>query len=109
MRRFGNVWLYGFLVEQDEPLGIRMLDEIQNRGIHLSGTHDVHVKHREGLLEMLQDTQVQAWSDFLITHEFNMSEAALAFEAALSRKAGKIFLYPQENCPHQGSSQLDAA
>lgn len=99
VRRFGNVWLYGFLVENSEPLPISLLDEIHNRGVKLSGNHDVHVKHREGLIRMLQNPQVQAWAEHLITHEFNMSDAAQAFEAALSKKAGKIFLYPQENCP----------
>jgi threonine dehydrogenase-like Zn-dependent dehydrogenase len=102
VRRFGNVWLYGFLVEDSEPLPIRLLDEIHNRGVHLSGNHDVHVKHREGLVRMLQNPQVQQWSDALITHEYNMSEATEAFEAALSKKAGKIFLYPHENCPKSG-------
>lgn len=105
VRRFGNVWLYGFLVENSEPLPIRLLDEIHNRGVHLSGNHDVHVKHREGLVRMLQNPEVQAWADHLITHEFNMSEGADAFEAALSKKAGKIFLYPQENCPRSGPTQ----
>jgi threonine dehydrogenase-like Zn-dependent dehydrogenase len=105
VRRFGNVWLYGFLVEKSEPLPIRLLDEIHNRGVHLSGNHDVHVKHREGLIRMLRNPQVQAWADHLITHEFNMSEGAAAFEAALSKKAGKIFLYPHENCPRSGPSQ----
>lgn len=99
VRRFGNVWLYGFLVENSEPLPIKLLDEIHNRGVRLSGNHDVHVKHREGLIRMLQNPQVQAWAEHLITHEYNMSDAAQAFEAALSKKAGKIFLYPQENCP----------
>jgi len=99
VRRFGNVWLFGFLVEDSDPLPIHLLNEIHNRGVHLSGNHDVHVKHREGLIRMLQNPEVQAWADHLITHEFNMSEADQAFEAALSKKAGKIFLYPQENCP----------
>lgn len=106
VRRFGNVWLYGFLVEDAEPLPINLLDEIHNRGVHLSGNHDVHVKHREGLIKMLQNPEVQAWADYLITHEYNMSEASDAFEAALSKKAGKIFLYPQENCPKSGPSDI---
>jgi len=99
VRRFGNVWLYGFLVETNEALPINLLDDIHNRGVHLSGNHDVHVKHREGLMKMMQNPQVQDWSDHLITHEFNMSEGAKGFEAALSKQAGKIYLYPQENCP----------
>lgn len=105
VRRFGNMWLYGFLVETSEPLPIRLLDEIHNRGVKLSGSHDVHVKHREGLLKMLQNPEVQTMADHLITHEYNMSQGAEAFEAALSKKAGKIFLYPQENCPNPGLSE----
>ena len=104
VRRFGNMWLYGFLVEHNEPLSINLLDEIHNRGVKLSGNHDVHVKHREGLLRMLCDKEVQAMADHLITHEYNMSQAADAFEAALSKRSGKIFLYPQENCPSPGLS-----
>lgn len=105
VRRFGNMWLYGFLVETSEPLPIRLLDEIHNRGVKLSGSHDVHVKHREGLVRMLCNPETQAMSDHLITHEYNMSQASEAFEAALSKKAGKIFLYPQENCPNPGLSK----
>ncbi len=104
VRRFGTVWLYGFLVETSEPLPIRLLDEIHNRGVKLSGSHDVHVKHREGLLRMLRNPETQAAADHIITHEYNMSQGAEAFEAALSKQAGKIFLYPQENCDSPGVS-----
>jgi threonine dehydrogenase-like Zn-dependent dehydrogenase len=104
VRRFGNMWLYGFLVEGSEPLPIRLLDEIHNRAVRLSGSHDVHVKHREGLLRMLCNPDLQAMADHLITHEYNMSQGAEAFEAALSKQAGKIYLYPQENCVNPGLS-----
>lgn len=33
-----------------------------------------------------------------------MSQGAEAFEAALSKQAGKIYLYPQENCGSPGLS-----
>jgi len=102
------MWMYGFLVEEQEPLPVHMLDEIHNRGVRVSGNHDVHVKHREGLLRMLQNPEVQGMADHMITHEYNMSEADKGFEAALSKKAGKIFLYPHENCPRSGvSSHLE--
>ncbi len=108
VRRFGTMWLYGFLVEDSEPLPINMLDEIHNRAIRISGNHDVHVKHREGLLRMLSNPDVQELAEHMITHEYNMSDADQGFEAALSKKAGKIFLYPQENCPRPGlSSRLE--
>jgi len=104
VRRFGTMWMYGWLVETNEPLPIHLLNKIHNRGVKLSGSHDVHVKHREGLLKMLCNPEVQAMADHLITHEYNMSQGAEAFEAALSKQAGKIFLYPQENCPNPGLS-----
>ncbi len=104
VRRFGWVWLYGFLVEAGEPLPINLLDEIHNRGVKLSGSHDVFIRHREGLIRMLRNAEVQEMADHLITHEYNMSQAADGFEAALSKQAGKIYLYPQENCPSPGLS-----
>ena len=64
----------------------------------------MHVKHREGLLRMLGNPEVQAMAEHLITHEYNMSQGAEAFEAALSKQAGKIYLYPQENCANPGLS-----
>jgi threonine dehydrogenase-like Zn-dependent dehydrogenase len=88
VRRYGNMYMLGFLVGKDEPLPIHLLDEIHNRAVHLTGSHDVRVMDRQGLVKMLLDPD---------THEFNMSDGREAFEAALSKKAGKIYLYPQEN------------
>lgn len=99
VRRYGNMYMLGFLVGVDEPLPIHLLDEIHNRAVTITGSHDVRVKDREGLVEMLRDPEVQKKIELLVTHEFNMSDGAAAFEAALSKKAGKIYLYPQENCP----------
>jgi threonine dehydrogenase-like Zn-dependent dehydrogenase len=99
VRRYGNMYMLGFLVGVDEPLPIHLLDEIHNRAVTLTGSHDVRVKDREGLVQMLMNPDVQRNIDLLVTHEFNMSEGSAAFEAALSKKAGKIYLYPQENCP----------
>ena len=99
VRRYGNMYMLGFLVGVDEPLPIHLLDEIHNRAVTLTGSHDVRVKDREGLVKMLTDPEVQKKIDLMVTHEFNMSDGAAAFEAALSKKAGKIYLYPQENCP----------
>jgi threonine dehydrogenase-like Zn-dependent dehydrogenase len=99
VRRYGYMRLFGFLVGSTEPLPIHLLDEIHNRAVILSGNHDVNVNHREGLVKMLQDPYVQKATDLMVTHEFNMSDAALAFEACLSKKTGKVYLYPQEDCP----------
>jgi threonine dehydrogenase-like Zn-dependent dehydrogenase len=99
VRRYGQMRLFGFLVGSEEPLPIHLLDEIHNRHVTLSGSHDVNVNHREGLIEMLRDPEVQRATDLMITHEFNMSDAAAAFEACLSKKAGKVYLYPHDDCP----------
>jgi threonine dehydrogenase-like Zn-dependent dehydrogenase len=99
VRRYGTVYLLGHLVGVDEPFSINLKDEIHNRAVRLTGSHDVRVKDREGLVQMLCDPGVQRNIDLMVTHEFNMSDGAAAFEAALSKKAGKIYLYPQENCP----------
>jgi len=105
VRRYGTMWMYGFLVDDYEPFPINFLDDIHNRAIRLSGSHDVQVRHREGLIRMLSNPNVQAMADHMITHEYNMSQGAEAFEAALSKQAGKIYLYPHENCPAPGPSK----
>ena len=99
VRRYGTMYMFGFLVGDDTPLPVHLLDEIHNRHVTLTGGHDVRVKDRAGVVEMLRDSRVQRSIDLMVTHEFNMSDAARAFQAALSRKAGKIYLYPQEDCP----------
>jgi len=91
--------MLGFLPSGTEPFPIYLLDEIHNRHVHLTGSHDVRIKDRAALVEMLMDPDVQKKIDLMVTHEFNMSDGKAAFDAALSKKAGKIFLYPQENCP----------
>ena len=99
VRRYGQYRMFGFLVGSEEPLPIHLLDEIHNRHVTMSGNHDVNINHREGLIRMLQDPEVQRATDLMVTHEFNMSDSAAAFEACLSKKAGKVYLYPQEDCP----------
>jgi threonine dehydrogenase-like Zn-dependent dehydrogenase len=90
VRRYGTVFCFGFLPDSDERLPIHILDDIMNRRVHLTGGHDVNFSYREGLLKMLSDRGVQRSIDLMVTHEFNMSDGAAAFEAALSKKAGKI-------------------
>jgi threonine dehydrogenase-like Zn-dependent dehydrogenase len=97
VRRYGTMYMLGHLIGEDAPLPIHLKDMIHNRAVTLTGSHDVRVKDREGLVQMLMDPGVQRNIDLMVTHEFNMSDGAAAFEAALSKKAGKIYLYPQEN------------
>ena len=99
VRRYGGVFFFGHVPGADHKLEIHILDEIMNRHVHITGGHDVRWLHREGLLNMLQDDSVQQGIDTMVTHEFNMSDGKAAFEAALSKQAGKIYLYPWEDCP----------
>jgi threonine dehydrogenase-like Zn-dependent dehydrogenase len=100
VKRYGVMRLFGFVVGSRAPFPIHLLDEIHNRHVTVTGNHDVNVSHREGLLRMLTDPQVQRAADLMITHEFNMSDAAAAFEACLGKKCGKVYLYPQEDAPN---------
>ena len=43
VRRFGTMWMYGFLVETHEPYPMHLLDDIHNRGVRLTGSHDVFI------------------------------------------------------------------
>ncbi|MGI9229756.1 MAG: zinc-dependent alcohol dehydrogenase [Gammaproteobacteria bacterium] len=98
VRRYGNMFVFGFLVDDDKPLPIHILDELHNRHVSLTGGHDVRVLDREGLINMLMKPEVQEATDHIVTHEFNMSDGKAAFDAALSKKAGKIYLYPWDDC-----------
>ena len=99
VRRYGSVFFFGHVPGSDHKLEIHVMDEIMNRHVYLTGGHDVRWQDREGLLIMLQDKSVQVTVDKMVTHEFNMSDGKAAFEAALSKKAGKIYLYPWDDCP----------
>ena len=99
VRRYGHMRLFGFLVGATEPFPLHLLDDIHNRAVVLTGNHDVNVTHREGLVKMLMDPDVQRATDHMVTHEFNMSDGARAFETCLSKRCGKVYLYPQEDCP----------
>lgn len=99
LRRYGGLFFFGFLPGSSQKLDIHVLDEIMNRHVSLTGGHDVRWQDREGLLNMLQNREVQRAVDLMVTHEFNMSDGKAAFDAALSKKAGKIYLYPWEDYP----------
>ena len=57
---------------------------------------DVRFRDRDGLLRMLCDPEVQRGIDVINTHTFPMSRAGEAFEVALTKECGKIYLLPQE-------------
>ena len=73
-----------------------------NKHATWTGGHDVDLRDRDRLLGMLLDESVQEKIDLMVTHEFPMSRAAEAFEVALTKRCGKIYLYPHEDCPSGG-------
>ena len=73
-----------------------ILNDMMDRHINWTGGHDVRFRDRDGLLRMLCDPAVQAHIDTIVTHTFGMSRAAEAFEVALTKDCGKIYLLPQE-------------
>ncbi len=102
VRRYGYMYMFGFRVGDDTPFPIHLLNEIHNRHVVLTGGHDVRVMDREGLVRMLSAPVVRSKLDTMITHEYNMSEAAEAFETCLTKQTGKVYLYPHEDCPESG-------
>ena len=102
VRRYGSVFLLGFLPDNEEPFPIDLLNEVMNRHIKITGGHDEAIRDRDGIVRMLNTPWVKEKLDVLITHEYNMSEAAEAFEICLSKKSGKVLLYPQDDCPKSG-------
>lgn len=59
------------------------------------GQHDVRTKDREHLVRSICNQHVQDMIDVMVTHEFPMSEADKAFDVQVTKKCGKIYLYPQ--------------
>ncbi len=94
IRRYGSIYSLGFLGTGDYTVSI--LNTVMDRHITWTGGHDVRFRDREGLLRMLGDARVQRQIDILVTHSFPMSQADEAFEAALTKNCGKIYLRPGE-------------
>ena len=94
VRRYGRVFSMGFLGSGAYEVSI--LNDIMDRHIAWTGGHDVRFRDRDGLLRMLHDPEVQRQVDVLNTHSFPMSQAQEAFEVALSKNCGKIYLRPAE-------------
>ena len=99
IRQYGRIYSLGFVPGSDERYPLHVLDELLNKHATWTGGHDVDVNHRDRLLTMLLDESVQRSIDLMVTHEFPMSRAAEAFEVALTKRCGKIYLYPHEEEP----------
>ena len=67
-----------------------------DRHIRWTGGHDVRFRDRSGLIRMLGDETVQSHVDTVVTHTYPMSQAGDAFETALGKDCGKIYLLPGE-------------
>ncbi|MCY3612215.1 MAG: zinc-binding dehydrogenase, partial [Gemmatimonadetes bacterium] len=94
LRRYGTLFSLGFT--GSEGYSVSVLNDMMDRHITWTGGHDVRFRDRDGLLRMLGDTEVQGWIDTIVTHTYPMSRAAEAFEVALTKDCGKIYLLPQE-------------
>ena len=94
LRRYGTLFSMGFT--GSEGYSVSILNDVMDRHINWTGGHDVRFRDRDGLLRMLCDPTVQDHIDTIVTHTFAMSRAAEAFEVALTKDCGKIYLLPQE-------------
>lgn len=93
-RQYGKINFSGHT--PDATFNLSPLGHILDPAHTFVGQHDVRAKDRERLVRALQDKRVQKMIDTMITHEFPMSEADKAFETQVSKKCGKIYLYPQK-------------
>ena len=94
LRRYGTLYSLGFTGSQGYSVSI--LNDLMDRHINWTGGHDVRFRDRDGLLRMLCDPEVQRAIDLIVTHTFPMSRAGEAFEVALTKECGKIYLLPRE-------------
>ncbi len=92
-RKYGKVHFMGYIYKNKEkfPLSI---EELMDKHLYLSGSHDNHPHNRKKILEMCAEVGNQI--DKLVTHKFPMSQIQEALEVAASRQCGKIYLYPHE-------------
>ena len=95
LRRYGTMYSLGH-DEGSVLYSLSILNDLIERHITWTGGHDVRHRDRDGLLRMLCDPRVQGWIDTIVTHTFGMSRASEAFEIALAKECGKIYLLPQE-------------
>ena len=94
LRRYGTLFSLGFT--GSEGYTVSVLNDMMDRHIKWTGGHDVRFRDRDGLLRMLCDPAVQAQVDTIVTHTYPMSRAGEAFEVALTKECGKIYLLPQQ-------------
>jgi threonine 3-dehydrogenase len=94
LRRYGTLFSAGHAGSQKYSLSI--LNDLIDRHIVWTGGHDVRFQDRSGLVRMLADPEVQRHTEIVNTHTFPMSNAAEAFEVALSKNCGKIYLLPNQ-------------
>lgn len=97
VHQYSHIYSLGFVPGSEEGFPIDVQEEIMDKHTTWTGGHDVNVSDRDRLLSMLLDESVQKMIDMMVTHEYPMSKAEEAFKVALSKKCGKIYLYPHED------------
>jgi threonine dehydrogenase-like Zn-dependent dehydrogenase len=93
-RRYGKVRFLGYFPLDPEPFPIHIEHDLLDKHLHISGSHDSNRHHRDKIIEMI--SRVGDQIDKVVTHKFPMSRAEEAFETIMTRKCGKVYLYPQE-------------
>jgi threonine dehydrogenase-like Zn-dependent dehydrogenase len=93
-RRYGQVRFLGYFPKDPDSFPIHIENDLLDKHLHISGSHDSNVDHRDKVVEMI--CRVGDQIDKVVTHKFPMSRAAEAFETIMTRKCGKVYLYPQE-------------
>ena len=93
-RLYGNINFSGHT--PGAKIDISPLHHVIDPAHNIGGQHDVRAKDREGLVRALTHPIVQRGIDAMVTHEFPMSQADEAFDVQVSKRCGKIYLYPQQ-------------
>ncbi len=94
---YGRVHLMGYYPKADNMWTFHVDDMIIRRHITIDGHHDVRLKDRRDLVELLQDKEIQNAVDFMVTHEYPMEQTEEAFKTILAKKAIKVYLLPHAN------------
>ena len=93
-RLYGNINFSGHT--PGAKIELSPLHHVIDPAHNIGGQHDVRAKDREGLVRALTHPIVQRGIDAMVTHEFPMSQADEAFDVQVSKRCGKIYLYPQQ-------------
>jgi threonine dehydrogenase-like Zn-dependent dehydrogenase len=93
-RKYGKIRFLGYFPRDAETFPLHIEHDLLDKHLEISGSHDANAAHRDQIVEMIG--RVQDKIDRVVTHKFPMSRADEAFEEIMTRRCGKVYLYPQE-------------